>query len=145
MFKRILLPTDGSDLSLRAVNVGIQLAQHLGASVVAFHAMEPFNAVPYFSDMMIFPEDAYDKEVNERAAYYLEETRQRAEAAKVPWEGIHEYAHRPYEAIMRVARERKCDLIVMGSHGRAGIDRLLLGSETNKLLLSTEVPVLVCR
>src|SRR5579885_2328222 len=142
MFKRILLPTDGSELSLRAVDVGIHLAQQLGASVVAFHAMEPFGSVPYFSDMMIFPEDTYDKEVNERAAYCLEETRQRAEAAKVPWEGLHEYAHRPYEAIIRVAREQKCDLIVMGSHGRSGLDRLLLGSETNKLLLSTEVPVL---
>ncbi|MET3650610.1 universal stress protein [Dyella japonica] len=144
MFKRILLPTDGSDLSLRAVDFGIQLAKKLGASVVAFHAMEPFASAPYFSDLMIFPEDAYEKEVNERAAYYLEETRQRAEAAKVPWEGLHEYAHRPYEAIMRVAREQNCDLIVMGSHGRSGIDRLLLGSETHKLLLSAEVPVLVC-
>jgi len=144
MFKRIMLPTDGSPLSLRAVDLGVQLAKQLGASVFAYHAMEPFATVPYFTDMMIFPEDAYEKEVNERAAYFLEETKQRAEAAQVPWSGLHEFAHRPYEAIMRVAHEQKCDLIVMGSHGRSGLDRLLLGSETNKLLLSTDVPVLVC-
>jgi len=144
MFKRILLPTDGSELSLRAVDIGIQLAKHLGAEVFAFHAMEPFETVPYFTDMMIFPEDAYDKEVNEKAEYYLEETKQRADAAKVHWNGLREYAHRPYEMIMRVAHEHQCDLIVMGSHGRKGVDKLLLGSQTNKLLLTTDIPVLVC-
>jgi nucleotide-binding universal stress UspA family protein len=144
MFQRILLPTDGSELSLRAVDLGIQLAQKLGASVFAFHAMEPFDTVPYFSDVMVFPKDVYEDEVNEKAAFFLEETRQRADAAKVPWDGLHEYASHPYEAIMRVAHAQKCDLIVMGSHGRSGIDRLLLGSETNKLLLSTDIPVLVC-
>lgn len=144
MFQRILLPTDGSELSHRAIDLGIELASRLGASVFAFHAMEPFASVPYFTEMMVFPEDAYEKEVNERGAYYLEEIKQRAEAAKVPWDGQREFAHRPYEAIVRVAHEHHCDLIVMGSHGRSGIDRLMLGSETNKLLLSTEVPVLVC-
>ncbi|HET6553078.1 MAG TPA: universal stress protein [Dyella sp.] len=144
MFKRILLPTDGSELSNRAVELGIELARSLGASVFAFHAMEPFGSVPYFTEMMIFPEDVYEKEVSERGDYYLEETRQRAQAAGVPWEGTREYAHRPHEAILRVARDQKCDVIVMGSHGRSGLDRLLLGSETNKLLLSTDVPVLVC-
>jgi len=144
MFKRILLPTDGSELSLRAVDIGIQLAKHLGAEVFAFHAMEPFGSVPYFTDMMMFPEDAYEKAVNERAEYYLEETKQRADEAKVPWNCLHEYAHRPYEAIIRVAHENNCDLIVMGSHGRKGVDKLLLGSQTNKLLLSTDIPVLVC-
>ena len=95
--------------------------------------------------VVIFPEDAYEREVNERAQYYLEEIKQRADAAKVPWNGRHEYAHRPYEAIMNIAHEQKCDLIVMGSHGRKGIDKLLLGSQTNKLLLSTDIPVLVCQ
>lgn len=145
MFKRILLPTDGSELSLRAVDIGIQLASRLGAEVVAFHAMEPFEIAPYFTDLVVFPEDNYDKEVNERAERYLEETRQRAEAAKVAWSGQHEYDPRPYEAIMRVAHERKCDLIVMGSHGRRGLDKLLLGSQTNKLLLTADIPVLICQ
>jgi nucleotide-binding universal stress UspA family protein len=144
MFKRILLPTDGSELSLRAVDIGIELARHLGAGVFAFHAMEPFDTVPYFTEMMILPQDTYEKEADDRATSFLEETKRRADAAKVPWDGLHKYAHRPYEAIMRVAREQTCDLIVVGSHGRAGLDRLLLGSQTNKLLLSTDIPVLVC-
>jgi nucleotide-binding universal stress UspA family protein len=144
MFKHILLPTDGSELSLRAVDIGIELARTVGAKVFAFHAMEPFGTVPYFSDMMVFPEDLYEREVNERATYYLEQTKQRADAAHVPWNGLAQYAHRPYEAILEMAREQKCDLIVMGSHGRAGLDKLLLGSQTNKLLLTTEIPILVC-
>ena len=144
MFDCILLPTDGSDASLRAVDMGIELARRLGASVVVNHAMEPFDTVPYFTEMMIFPEDAYEKNANEMAAEYLAETQRRAEAAHVPWSGFHEYAHKPYEAILRIAHEHKCGLIVMGSHGRSGLDRLLLGSETNKLLLSSDIPVLVC-
>jgi nucleotide-binding universal stress UspA family protein len=144
MFKHILLPTDGSALSLRAVETGIALARQLGAKVFAYHAVQPFMDVPYFTDTMVFPEDAYEETVNERAAYYLEEIKQRALAANVPWDGLYEYARKPYEAIDRIAREHKCDLIVMGSHGRKGLDRMLLGSETNRLLLDTEIPVLVC-
>jgi nucleotide-binding universal stress UspA family protein len=144
MFKHILLPTDGSELSRRAVETGIALARQLGAKVFAYHAMQPFITVPYFTDTMAFPEDVYEKTVNERAAYYLEETRQCALAANVPWDGLYEYARKPYEAIDRVAREHHCDLIVMGSHGRTGLDKLLLGSETNRLLLDTDIPVLVC-
>ncbi|WP_243041210.1 universal stress protein [Dyella sedimenti] len=144
MFKRILLPTDGSDLSLRAVDLGIALAAQLGASVYAFHAMQPFEAVPYFTDMMLFPEDAYEKAVEERAVHCLEQTKERAKAANVSWDGHHEYAHQPYEAIIQAAKDQHCDLIVIGSHGRTGLDRLFLGSQTAKLLPNCDIPVLVC-
>ena len=144
MFKHILLPTDGSDLSLRAATIGIDLAKRLGARVFAYHAMEPFVSVAYFTDMMIFPEDAYESEVQQRASSYLERTRELAEKAGVAWDGLYEYEPKPYEAIARLAHDRECDLIVVGSHGRTGLDKLLLGSQTNKLLLSTDVPVLVC-
>ncbi len=144
MFKRILLPTDGSELSLRAVDIGLGLAATCGAKVLAYHAMEPFGAQPYFTDMMSFPEDVYVNLVNERAVYYLEQVRERAKAAHVVCDGLYEFEHRPYEGIVRIAHERKCDLIVLGSHGRSGLDKLLIGSQTNKLLLATNIPVLVC-
>lgn len=145
MFKHILLPTDGSDLSLRAVDVGISMAATCGAKVLGYHAMEPFGSMPYYTDMMAFPEDVYVNLVNERAVYYLEQIRERARAAHVECDALYEFEHRPYEGIVRVAHEHKCDLIVLGSHGRSGLDKLLLGSQANKLLLASDIPVLVCR
>lgn len=144
MFKHILLPTDGSDLSLRAVDIGIALAAGLGAKVLAYHAMEPFSSMPYFTETMAFPEDVYIEQANEHAVYYLEQVRERAKAAHVACDTTYEFEHRPYEGIVRIARDRHCDLIVMGSHGRSGLDKLLMGSQTGKLLLAADIPVLVC-
>lgn len=144
MFTHILLPTDGSELSLRAVDIGIALAASLGAKVLGYHAMEPFGSLPYYTDAMAFPEDVYVNLVNERAVYYLEQICERAKAAHVACDALYEFEHRPYEGIVRVAHEHKCDLIVLGSHGRSGLDKLLLGSQTNKLLLAVDIPVLVC-
>ncbi|WP_201315159.1 universal stress protein [Dyella sp. EPa41] len=144
MFKHILLPTDGSDLSQRAVDIGITLAASLGAKVLAYHAMEPFISLPYDTEMMAFPENVYIDQANEHAVYYLEQVRERAKAAHVACDAVSEFEHRPYEGIVRAARDRHCDLIVMGSHGRSGLDKLLLGSQANKLLLAADVPVLIC-
>jgi len=144
MFKHLLLPTDGSDLSQRAVDIAIALAASLGAKVLAYHAMEPFVSLPYYTEMMAFPEDVYIDQAKEHAEYYLEQVRQRAKAAHVACDAVYEFEHRPYEGIVRAARDRHCDLIVMGSHGRSGLDKLLLGSQAGKLLLAADVPVLVC-
>jgi len=144
MFKHILLPTDGSDLSLRAVDIGIGLAANVGAKVLAYHAMEPFASLPYYSDAMAFPEDVYLNQAQEHAAYYLEQVRERAKAAHVACDAVYEFEHQPYEGIVRAAHDRHCDLIVMGSHGRSGLDKLLLGSQANKLLLAADIPVLIC-
>ena len=145
MFKHILLPTDGSELSLRAVDTGIALAARLGASVYAFHVIAPFPASAYFAEFVVANEPAYTQEAIANAERYLAEVRQRAEAAGVPCEGSHEIDARPYSAIVGAARKHQCDLIVMASHGWRGFDRLLLGSETHKVILNGDVPVLVCR
>ena len=145
MFKHILLPTDGSELSLRAVDTGIELAVRLGASVYAFHVIAPFPASIYFAEIIQANEPTYTSEAVANAEKYLAEVRQRAQAAGVPCEGSHQVDTRPYSAIVGAARKQQCDLIVMASHGWRGFDRLLLGSETHKVILNGDVPVLVCR
>ncbi|PWK89654.1 universal stress protein [Fulvimonas soli] len=144
MFKHILLPTDGSDLSLRAVDTGIGLAAQLGAKVYAFHVVAPFPTVAYLAEMIQATQEFYTDEATRRAQRCLDEVRQRAEAAKVACTGGFEFDQRPYTAIIGAATRQGCDLIVMASHGWRGFDRLLLGSETHKVLLNTQIPVLVC-
>jgi nucleotide-binding universal stress UspA family protein len=145
MFKHILLPTDGSELSLRAVDMGISIAVKHGASVFALHVIKPPPGVQHLSDMLVLPEDERTLKITRKATSYLDEVRQRAEAAQVECRSAYEFDLRPYMAIMAAARKQQCDLIVMGSHGRTGLDRLRLGSQASKLLVSTDVPVLICR
>ena len=145
MFKHILLPTDGSELSLRAVDTGIELAARLGARVYAFHVIAPFPASTYFAEFVQANEPAYTQEANANAERYLADAHRRAEAAGVSCESSSEVDARPYSAIVGAARKHQCDLIVMASHGWRGFDRLLLGSETHKVILNGDVPVLVCR
>jgi nucleotide-binding universal stress UspA family protein len=144
MFKRILLPIDGSELSLRAVDIGVELAAKLGASVYAFHVIAPLPASAYAAEFIqVDPE--YTIEASAAAERYLAEVHQRAKAAGVPCNSSYQTDSRPYSAIVEVARKHECDLVVMASHGWRGFDRLLLGSETHKVILNGEVPVLVCR
>ncbi|MFA6229319.1 MAG: universal stress protein [Rhodanobacter sp.] len=144
MFQHILLPTDGSELSLRAVDTGLALAAKLGASVYAFHVVPPFPALTYFVDIIQANQEFYLKEAIERGEGYLKEVEQRAKAAGVACKSGHEIDGRPYAAIIAAATKQECDLIVMASHGWRGVDRLLLGSETHKVLVNGDVPVLVC-
>ncbi len=145
MFKHILLPTDGSDLSLRAVDIGIALAASVGADVYAFHVVAPFPALSYMVDIIQANQELYLQEAIKQAETYLQEVHKRAIAAGVPCKSGQAIDPRPHIAITTAATSQGCDLIVMASHGWRGINRLLLGSETQKVLLSCDVPVLVCR
>lgn len=145
MFKHILLPTDGSELALRAVDTGLALAASLGADVYAFHVVAPFPPLSYMVDIVQANQAFYLQEAIERAEVYLQEVHKRADAAGVSCQSGHVTDGRPYEAIVAAATGQGCDLIVMASHGWRGLDRLLLGSQTQKVLMSSEVPVLVCR
>lgn len=144
MFKKILLPVDGSELSLRAVDTGLELAAKLGASVYAFHVVPPFPALTYFVDIIQANQEFYLQEAVARGEGYLKDVEQRAKAAGVACTSGHEVDGRPYAAIIAAATKQQCDLIVMASHGWRGVDRLLLGSETHKVLVNGDVPVLVC-
>jgi nucleotide-binding universal stress UspA family protein len=144
MYKHILLPIDGSDLSLRAVDAGIALATRIDASVFAFHVLPPFPAVTYFAELLLAPQNVYTKEAVAGAERILSEVHRRADAAGVTFDSGFEFNHRPYVAIIGASAKHKCDLIVMGSHSWHGFDRLLLGSETHKVILNCDLPVLVC-
>lgn len=145
MFKHLLLPVDGSALSLRAVDSGIALAAALGARVHALHVLPPFAAATYFAAIAQADEAMYVERAAARAEHVLAEVRQRAQAAGVACESSHEIDDRPYCAIAAAVSKYHCDMIVMATHGRRGIGKLLLGSVTQKVLLLAEVPVLVCR
>jgi len=144
MFRRILIPTDGSVHSERAVISGVGLARALKAQVLGFHVAPPFSSLSYLVEVMGGQQQIYEKEVAARAERYLEDIRHIAESADVPCECEYRVEHHPYQAIVDIARDRDCDLIVMGSRGRQGIGRLLLGSVTHRVLLHTDRPVMVC-
>jgi nucleotide-binding universal stress UspA family protein len=144
MFKRILVCTDGSDISGRAVATAIGLCQALGSALNAISVKEPFpyNAI---SEMQPAPlQEFYDAQ-DELATRRLQVVAQRAHAANVPFEAYTVEAEHPWEAIIEHAATIGADLIVMASHGRRGVSALLLGSETQKVLTHSEVPVLVVR
>ena len=147
MTSRILIATDGSKLSRKAVKHGIALARALGASVVACHARPPFPTM-YYGEPMAVPESAlqeYDADMKRFAAKYLAEVAADAKRAGVDCKGVHQLDTSPADCIMRTAKREKCDLIVMASHGRKGLARALIGSETNRVLTLSKVPVLVVR
>ena len=144
MFKHILLPVDGSELSIRAVDTGIALAAALGASIHALHVLPPFPAATYFAAIAQANEAMYVERAVASAERILAEVQRRAGTAGVACVGSHEIDNRPECAIADAVSKYHCDAIVMATHGRHGIEKLLLGSVTQKTLLLAEVPVLVC-
>ena len=144
MFSHILIPTDGSEYAMHAAQIGIELAQKVGARVYAFHVLAPLAAVAYFSDVLQHAEDSYADRAIGRAQVHLGDIRQMAEKAGVASDGGYAFDRRPYVAIVGAANQQHCDLIVMSTHGYATLDRILLGSETNRVLGCCDIPVLVC-
>ena len=145
MYKRILLPTDGSEASGRAVQAGIDFARSVGAEVVAMTATPAFHTFSVSAEMLEQTPETYEAASAERAQRLLDEAAAAARDAGVPATSLRVVADSPYEAIIATARERGCDLIVMASHGYHGIKGLLLGSETHKVLVHSAIPVLVHR
>ena len=144
MYQRILVPTDGSEITGKAVDTAISLAKALGAQLFTVSVKEPF---PYsaISEMQPTPPqefyDAQERIAAERVAAVVAIS----EAAGVPCRGHTVEALHPWEAIIDHATKSQCDLLVMASHGRRGVSALLLGSETQRVLTHTTVPVLVVR
>jgi nucleotide-binding universal stress UspA family protein len=147
MFKSILVPTDGSALSKKAIKKAVQLAREQNAKVVGFHVAPPYRPkvfADYVPPDFISPQQ-YAANVKKAAARHLDVVRKEAEAAGVPYTGAYATSEYPYMEIVKAARRYRCDLIFMASHGRRGLSRMLLGSETSKVLSHTRVPVLVQR
>ena len=145
MYKHLLLPTDGSPLSEEAVRRGVQFARQLGAKVTGFYAMPEFLRVSYTMAMVENSKDIFGSQARERAEKVLETVKRIAVEEGVECDTVSVVSDAPYEAIIQTATERGCDLILMASHGRRGIQGFLLGSETNKVLTHSKIPVLVHR
>ncbi|MCA1247943.1 universal stress protein [Massilia sp. MS-15] len=145
MYKRILLPTDGSEASRRAIQSAIDFARATGAELVAMTATPEFHTLTTDSDMLEQTPEGYAQASQARGQRLLDEVLAAARDAGVPCTGVQVVSDEPYEAIIASARQHMCDLIVMASHGRRGIKGLLLGSETQKVLVHSAIPVLVHR
>ena len=146
MYKHILIPTDGSDLSRKATAAGVKLAKSIGAKVTGFFAAPPATPVVYedFVPVGYMTPQQHAELIEKTAAEYLGVIEQAAKSAGVACECMHVTNDFPADAILAIAK-KKCDLIFMASHGRRGLAGVLLGSETQKVLTHSKIPVLVSR
>ncbi len=149
MFKHILVPTDGTALSLKAARAAMALARKHAAKVTALHVIPPWTP-PMATDGVVYYPDSfspreYKKLTEAEARRALAKVEALARRARVRCDAVYVTDDAPWEAIVGASRRRKCDLVVMASHGRGGIAGLLLGSETTKVLTHSRVPVLVYR
>lgn len=144
MFKKILVPTDGSEVSSKAIQAAIQTARLSGGALYALSVKDPF---PYsaISEMQPVPPQEFFDAQERIAVSRVKEVIDAAKAAGVSCTGHTVEALHPWEAILDHARSQECDLIVMASHGRRGLNAILLGSETQKVLTHSTLPVLVVR
>jgi len=144
MFKHILLPVDGSELSHKAVSAAIEFARNTGARLTPYMSVTEYP-FPITSDTSHEKRSAYESRVQEEAHRELARIEAAAALAGVPCIGAASVASAPYRGIIAKATELGCDVIFMASHGRSGISSLLLGSETQKVLTHSTIPVLVFR
>jgi nucleotide-binding universal stress UspA family protein len=147
MYTHILVPTDGSRLSDRAVKHAVMLAKAGGGKLLLFHVVAPYQMPVYSEGMRVpsLPREAVLKNSARKAGRILAVAEKKAKAAKVPVSKAWAISGSPRYAIAEIASKRRCDLIVMGSHGRSGLSKLFLGSETQGVLAKVKIPVLVVR
>jgi len=147
MFKNILIPTDGSRLSAKAIRAGVAYARSVKARITGCYVVEPFQ--PYYLGDYIPPDmptpKEFERHAREAGEKYLKKIEVAARAAGVAYSGTVLAADTPYAGIISAAKKKRCDLIFMASHGRRGLSGFLLGSETHKVLTHSKIPVLVYR
>ncbi|MDH4190135.1 MAG: universal stress protein [Betaproteobacteria bacterium] len=148
MFKHILVATDGSKLAARGVKAGVRLAKSIGAKVTGVYVIPPYTPPVYGEAAIYIPEvtpKRYKELTEKEARKALALVEIEAQTAGVACKTLSISADQAWQGITRAAGSKKCDLIVVTSHGRGGLAGLILGSETTKVLAHTKIPVLVCR
>jgi nucleotide-binding universal stress UspA family protein len=145
VYKHILIATDGSDLALKAVVTGLSLAKALNARATAITVSEPWTSYVTSEAMIAFPIEDYEKSAASEAATALGAVSNVARDIGVACTTQHIKERYPADGILEAAETNGCDLIVMASHGRRGIARLLLGSQALQVLTHSKLPVLICR
>ena len=144
MYRHILIPTDGSELAEHGVAHGLALAKSLGTKVSVIFVVEPLSEMkrgPPFLEALA----KYAELRKEQATSVLDRAAKAAKEAGVSCETIQVEYEQPHQGIIAAAEEKGCDLVVMSSHGRSGLSKLLVGSVTNKVLAHAKTPVLVCQ
>ena len=147
MFKNILIPTDGSPLSQKAVVRGVALAKSVGAKVTGLFAAPPATPIIYRNNLPVGYATPHEHEqiIRKTTAKHLEFVARAAKKAGVHYEGVHVTSDYPEDDILKVARKNRCDLIVMATHGRSGLRGVLIGSVTQRVLAKSTIPVMVIR
>ncbi|HEX7466141.1 MAG TPA: universal stress protein [Usitatibacter sp.] len=149
MIKHILVPIDDSPLSIKAAKYAASLARSSGARITALHVIPPFRVMAGIDGVIADPElyspVEYRKSTERFAWKLLAKGEAVAKASRVKCEAVFVTDGEPWQAIIKAAKKRRCDLVVMASHGRRGIAAIVLGSETTKVLTHSKVPVLVVR
>jgi nucleotide-binding universal stress UspA family protein len=147
MFKNILVPTDGSKLSQKAVREAISLAKDGNGKVTALHVYPKFAGSPYgtYGPAEDVLEAAHESQAIAEGDKLFAGVRKLADASGVVMESVLAENNDVWKQVITTAKKKKCDLICMASHGRRGLSGVLLGSETNKVLTHSELPVLVLR
>ena len=145
MFKNILIATDGSDLAAKAVEQGVLFPKEIGAGITALTITKPFNVLSLAPSELGYTPIEYKKYAEEYAEKVLDTVAAAAKSAGIDCETLHIEHEHVYQAIIDAAAARKCDLIVMASHGRRGVSAVVLGSETVKVLTHSKIPILVYR
>ncbi len=147
MFKHILVPTDGSKLSLKALDLAAGLAKSGGAKVSVLYVAPTFPTMIGGDGYMVTPMSAkeWDTSIAKTTVRIRDVVEKRAKAKAVAVQFLSAANDQPHVAIIDTAKRKKCDLVVMASHGRKGLSAFLLGSETTKVLTHSKLPVLVCR
>lgn len=146
-YQRILIPTDGSDISNAAAHAGIEFAKELNAESIGIY-VAPEYSFPIYTDSIPpnFPTpEEYETLARKAGEKYLKEIQDAAVSAGLKFTPIIEFSDSPARQIVEAAEKNGCNLIFMGSHGRGGLSRLLLGSVTSKVLSTCQIPVLVYR
>lgn len=147
MYKKMLIPTDGSDFSKSAALAGVEFARQLNAEIIGVFVAPEFQ-YPIYVEVLppSYPSDEeYQSSMRRAGESYLEVLQEAAQAAGLKFTGVIAFSDLTAKKIVHTAEEQHCDLIFMGSHGRSGWGQLLLGSVTAKVLSSCEIPVLVHR
>jgi len=145
MYKHLLIATDGSELAAKAIQQGLALAKALNVQVTGVTVTEPWSTMATGELAIAFPYEQYEKIAAANAAKVLSGFADSATKAGVECETVHVKDQFPAEGIIETANSLGCDLIVMASHGRHGLMRLMLGSQASKVVAKSTVPVLICR
>ena len=147
MFKNILVPTDGSPPSQKAVIQAVALAKSVGAKVTGLFAAPPATPIIFRDNLPVgyAAPDEHARMIKKTATEYLDFIERTAKKAGVSYAAVHVTSDYPAEAILDVAQKKKCDVIVMATHGQGGLRGVFIGSVTQKVLNQSKIPVLVLR